>query len=139
MTGSIACAGPTARSSREEPVSNRRLRACLTAAATAAVLTACGGDDAARTNHLGYEDGVAPAEGLTFLEGLAIYLLAPAAILLLIAALVWLPGMVRSSRYRPGRGWKAAPLWFGGPPDPAAAVESASTGDLVRGGASGDW
>ena len=68
-----------------------------------------------------------------------LYLLAPAAILLLIAALVWLPGMVRSSRYRPGRGWGAAPLWFGGPPDPAAAVESASTGDLVRGGASGDW
>lgn len=118
---------------------SNRLRACLTAAATAAVLTACGGDSAARTNHLGYVDGVAPAEGLTFFEGLAVFLLAPAAILLLIAALVWLPGMVRSSRYRPGRGWSAAPLWFGGPPDPAAAVESASTGDLVRGGASGDW
>ena len=120
-------------------MSNRRLRAALVAGATAAVLTACGGDDPARTNQLGYEDGVAPTEGLTVLEGLAIYFLIPAAILLVVAALVWLPGMVRASRYRPGRGWTAAPLWFGGPPDPAAAVENAQTGDLVRGGASGDW
>lgn len=120
-------------------MSNRRLRACLMAGATAAVLTACGGDDSARTNQLGYRDGVAPSEPLTVLEGLAIYFLIPAAILLVVAALVWLPGMVRASRYRPGRGWTAAPLWFGGPPDPAAAVENAQTGDLVRGGASGDW
>lgn len=156
MRSSIACAGPTTRTSREEPVSTR-LRACLTAAATAVLLTGCvgaadiptdrsdpsgvgiGGEDPARTNHLGYPDGVAPAEGLTLVEALGLYVVAPAAILLLVAALVWLPGMVRSSRYRPGRGWGAAPLWFGGPPDPAAAVESASTGDVVRGGASGDW
>ncbi len=116
---------------------NRRLRACLVAAASAAALTACGRGD--RTNPLGYEDGVAPTETFTLFEGLLVYLVAPAALLLLIAGLVWLPGMVRSSRYRPGRGWRAAPLWFGGPPDPAAAVENASTGDLVRGGASGDW
>ena len=120
-------------------MSTPRLRACLTVAALTAALSACGGDDPARTNSLGYEEGVAPVEGLTLLEGLAIYVLAPAAILLLVAAVVWLPMMVRSSRYRPGRGWNAAPLWFGGPPDPAAAVENAETGDLVRGGASGDW
>ena len=120
-------------------MSNRRLRACLLAAATAATLTACGGDDPARTNHLGYENGVAPGTGISVVEGLALYVLVPAAILLTVAALVWLPGMVRASRYRPGRGWTAAPLWFGGPPDPAAAVENAQTGDLVRGGARGDW
>lgn len=121
-------------------MSNRRLRACLMAGATAAVLTACGSDDEAQTNHLGFPDGVAPVEeGLTFLEGVGIYVLAPLTVLLLVAALAWLPTMLRTSRYRPGRGWKASPLWFGGPPDPAAAVESAETGDLVRGGASGDW
>jgi hypothetical protein len=120
-------------------VSSPRLRACLTAAALSAALTACGRDDAARTNQLGYQDGVARVEGISLLEGLALYLLAPAAILLIVAALAWLPGMVRSSRYRPGRGWTASPLWFGGPPDPAAAVENAQTDDLVRGGASGDW
>ena len=119
----------------------RRLRSTLVLAATAIVLTGCyGGDDPAATNHLGFEDGVAPVEDkLTTLETVLIYGLTPLAILLVVAALVWLPGMVRSSRYRPARGWSAPPLWFGGPADPAAAVESASTGDVVRGGASGSW
>ena len=139
MSRSIACPGQHPRTSCEETVSNRRLRACLTGVATAALLTACGGSDSARTNSLGYEDGMAPAPSLTFFESLLLYVVAPAAILLLIVAVVWLPGMVRSSRYRPGRGWTAPPLWFGGPPDPAAAVESAVVGDVVRGGASGDW
>ena len=139
MRRSIACVGHRSRTPREETVSNRGLRACLTGVATAALLTACGGSDAARTNSLGFQDGVAPAPSLTFLESLLLYVVAPAAILVLIAAAVWLPGMVRSSRYRPGRGWTAPPLWFGGPPDPAAAVENAVVGDVVRGGASGDW
>ena len=68
-----------------------------------------------------------------------LYLLVPLVIALVIAALVWLPGMVRSSRYRPGAGWSAPPVWFEGPPDPAAAVEGADTGELNRGGASGSW
>ena len=117
-----------------------RGRAALVLAATAVALTACGGGDPAATNHLGFEDGVAPAEGgLTTLQTVLLFGVAPLAILLLIAALAWLPAMLRSSRYRPTRGWNAAPLWFGGPADPAAAVESAQTGDLVRGGASGSW
>jgi hypothetical protein len=116
-----------------------RLRAVLTAALTAALVAGCGGDDPARTNSLGYPDGVAPVEPVSFLEGLLIYVVVPAVILLLVAGLAWLPGVVRSSRYRPGRGWTAPPLWFSGPPDPAAAVQQAQTGDLVRGGASGDW
>ena len=117
-----------------------RCRGALVLAATAVALTACGGGDPAETNHLGFEDGVAPTgEGLTTLQTILLFGVAPLAILLLIAALVWLPGMIRSSRYRPARGWNAAPLWFGGPADPAAAVESAQTGDLVRGGASGSW
>ena len=117
-----------------------RVRGSLVLAATAVALTACGGDDPAATNHLGFENGVAPESGgLTTLQAVLLYGVAPLAILLLIAALVWLPGMVRSSRYRPTKGWNAPPLWFGGPADPAAAVESAQTGDLVRGGASGSW
>ena len=117
-----------------------RVRASVVLAATAVALTACGGNDPAATNHLGFENGVAPEEqGLTTLQAVLLYGVAPLVILLLVAAVVWLPGMVRSSRYRPTRGWNAAPLWFGGPADPAAAVESAQTGDLVRGGASGSW
>ncbi len=117
-----------------------RVRGSLVLAATAVALTACGGDDPAATNHLGFENGVAPeGDGLTTLQAVLLYGVAPLLILLLVAAAVWLPGMIRSSRYRPSRGWNAAPLWFGGPADPAAAVESAQTGDLVRGGASGSW
>jgi hypothetical protein len=117
-----------------------RVRGSLVLAATAVALTACGADDPAATNHLGFENGVAPeGDGLTTLQAVLLYGVAPLLILLLVAAAVWLPGMIRSSRYRPARGWNAAPLWFGGPADPAAAVESAQTGDLVRGGASGSW
>jgi hypothetical protein len=43
---------------------------------------------------------MAPAPSLTLFESLLLYVIAPAAILLLIVAVVWLPGMVRSSRYR---------------------------------------
>jgi hypothetical protein len=117
-----------------------RVRGSLLLAATAVALTACGGDDPAATNHLGFENGVAPeSEGLTTLQAVLLYGVAPLAILLLVAAIAWLPGMIRSSRYRPTRGWNAPPLWFGGPADPAAAVESAPADDLARGGASGSW
>ena len=119
----------------------RRLRTALMLAATAVVLAGCyGGDDPASTDHLGFQDGAGPVEDeLTTLETVLIYGVTPLVILLVIGALAWLPGVVRSSRYRPAKGWNAPPLWFGGPADPAAAVESASTGDLVRGGASGSW
>ena len=117
-----------------------RVRGGVVLLATALTLTACGGDDTASTNHLGYEDGAAPpGDGLSTIEAVVLYSLVPLAILLLVAAIVWLPGMVRGNRYRPAKGWNATPLWFGGPADPAAAVETAQTGDLVRGGASGSW
>jgi hypothetical protein len=101
------------------------------------LLTACAGGDGGGgsepggvTNQLGYESGVAPREqGLTTLEALGLYVLAPLTI----------PGVAKGARYRPARGWNAAPLWFGGPPDPAAAVESADPAGIVRGGASGNW
>ena len=119
----------------------RRWRSALVLVASAVVLAGCyGGDDPARHDHLGFADGAGPVEDeLTTLETVLIYGVTPLVILLVIAALAWLPGVVRSSRYRPAQGWTAPPLWFGGPADPAAAVESASTGDLVRGGASGSW
>lgn len=118
-------------------------------AASTLALTACGGrtqnqsnESDQRVNPLGFDNGVAPTEpgqGLSGIEALALFGLVPLVLLLAVAALVWLPGMVRGNRYRPAKGWSAAPLWFGGPPDPAAAVETAQTGDLVRGGASGSW
>lgn len=114
-------------------------RVCATLAAAAA-LTACGGDQRVSSKQLGYDAGVAPgSDGLSLLEGLVLYLLAPGAILLLVAALVLLPGVLRGTGYRPERAWSAPPLWFGGPPDPTAAVEAATPGSMARGGASGIW
>lgn len=114
----------------------------LVLTAATVVLTGCTGGnlDAERQNHLGFDAGVAPADnGLSTGEAVGLFVVGPLVILLVVAALVWLPGMVRGNRYRPAKGWSASPLWFGGPPDPAAAVESAQTGELVRGGASGSW
>lgn len=113
------------------------LRTALLLAAGAVFLTACAGEP---VNHLGYPAGAAPeVEGISLFEVFLLYFVAPGSILLGTAALVWLPGMLRGTGYRPGRAWSAAPLWFGGPPDPAAAVEAAQTGDVRRGGASGSW
>jgi hypothetical protein len=111
---------------------------------TALALTACSGDrvevEEPMPDFLGYPEGAGPVgDPLSTIEAVGLFLVAPLTIVLLIAALVWLPGMVKGNRYRPAHGWSASPLWFGGPPDPAAAVESAQVGDLVRGGASGSW
>ncbi len=116
----------------------RRLRILAVLAVTTGILAGCGSEG--RSDALGYRAGTAPETGgLGALEAIGLFVVVPATLLLTIAALVWLPGMVRGNRYRPSKGWSASPLWFGGPPDPAAAVETASAGELVRGGASGSW
>ena len=100
------------------------------------LLTSC----ADRTNvRLGPSEGADLTSGLTGGEGLLLFVVAPLGLLLLLAALVWLPGMVRSTRYRSGKGWGAPPVWFAGPPDPVAAVETAEPGREQKGGASGSW
>ena len=124
------------------PRARPRWQTALVLTAAAVALTGCtgGNGDVERQNHLGFSSGVAPSgDGLSTGEALGLFVIGPLLILLVVAALVWLPGMVRGNRYRPAKGWSASPLWFGGPPDPAAAVESAQTGELVRGGASGSW
>ena len=122
---------------------SRHVRTAAALAAASVALAACGSAGSARRNNpLGFDNGVGPATtdgGLGTVQALALFGLIPLLLLLTVAALVWLPGMVRGNRYRPAKGWSAAPLWFGGPPDPAAAVEAAHAGDVVRGGASGSW
>lgn len=110
----------------------------VAAVAVAVALTACGSEDA--TAQLGFDSGAAPAvPGYSPMESLLAYVIAPLAIIGLVALLVWLPGMIRGGSYRPGRAWPAPPLWFGGPPEPTAAVESADPKTMQRGGASGSW
>jgi hypothetical protein len=114
-----------------------RTGVAVVAAAWTVLLSA--GPALADHNPLAPQEGADSHAGLSVAEGLALYVLVPAAIMMLIWALVWLPGMVRGNRYRPHRGWSAAPVWFAGPADPVAAVESAPPGGAGRGGASGSW
>jgi hypothetical protein len=119
-----------------------RLRARAAAGATAgALLTVLltAGPALAANDELGPREGADTTSGISLGETLLLYVLVPAVIIFAIAALVWLPGMVKADRYRPQRGWSAAPVWFAGPPDPVAAVETADPGSAVRGGASGSW
>ncbi|MCW2499139.1 MAG: hypothetical protein JWN87_815 [Frankiales bacterium] len=90
-------------------------------------------------NPIGRQEGEDPGKGMGTGLTLLVYVGAPLVLLLVIAAAVWLPGAVKANRYRPNRGWNAAPVWFAGPPDPVAAVHKAELGDVVRGGASGSW
>ena len=92
-----------------------------------------------REEPIQFEQGGSNAAEVGLGTAVVLYWVVPVLIVLAIAALVYLPGMVRGSRYRPGRGWDAPPVWFAGPPDPAAAVESAQVDDAGRGGASGNW
>ena len=119
-------------------MSRRRARAaCLGSALLTVLLMAS--PALAFDNELGPREGADPGRGLSPAGTLLLFVVVPGVILLGIAALVWLPGMVKAERYRPQKGWSAAPMWFAGPPDPVAAVETAELGAGKRGGASGNW
>ena len=90
-------------------------------------------------DNLGPQEGADLYSGLSTLATILLFVVLPLVLLLLIALVVLLPGMLKAERYRPSRGWSAAPVWFAGPPDPVAAVETAEPGAMTRGGASGDW
>lgn len=113
-----------------------RAAACCTWALLTVLTTAA---PALASNPLGPQEGEHPGRGLGTGTTLLLYVVVPAAILVGTAAMVWLPGLVRGSRYRPNRGWTASPVWFAGPHDPVTAVQDADPGSIVRGGASGSW
>ncbi len=85
-----------------------------------------------------YDDGEVPAEGISNVAALLVYVGAPALLFLVIALLVMAPSMARGPRYRPGLGWWAAPVWFNGPEDADAAVRRA-TPTTDGGGTSARW
>lgn len=78
-------------------------------------------------------------------ETILVFVGAPLAIFLLLAALVFLPGGRRRPRYRPGQPWDHEPVWYEPHPlatghhgAPHAELESgAAAGPL--GGARGTW
>ena len=93
-------------------------------------------------NPIGPSEGADPGKTLSTAVALALYIGVPVGTFAVLAAIVWLPGAVRSHRYRPAMGWAAPPVWFAGPVDADAAVAAATeqgAGDVTRGGASGSW
>lgn len=117
-------------------MTRRSLCSAVLAAPLTVLLTA---GPALAANPVGPSEGANPGSGLSIGATIALYVIVPALIMGGIAALVWLPGMVGGTRYRPARGWDAEPVWFAGPPEPVKAVASAQMGTDVRGGASGSW
>lgn len=114
----------------------RRLAAaCLTSLALIAL--AC--TPAHADDPVGKLEGADPGSSPEPLIMILLYVVLPLAALFLIATAVLLPSAMKANRYRPNKPWTAKPVWFGGPPNPVDAVRSAEVGDLVTGGARGDW
>jgi hypothetical protein len=117
------------------PAPRRRLVAPA-AAALVLLLAGCSNDTEAFPHPGQYSGGYTDG---SVVRTVLLYVGLPLLLSLVIYALAWLPGAARAYRYRPGSGWDAPPVWFAGPADPVTAVEQASVGDVVRGGAGGSW
>ncbi|MGZ6826593.1 MAG: aa3-type cytochrome oxidase subunit CtaJ [Mycobacteriales bacterium] len=118
---------------------SRAVTRAATAGLTGLVTVLLTAAPAFATDPLGPAEGADPGKGLSTGATLLLYVGIPVTAFVLIGLVVWLPGAVRANRYRPNKGWNASPVWFAGPPEPVAAVQSADRGDVVRGGASGSW
>ena len=119
----------------------RRAVVTLTSACALALLSA-GPALAAPNDLLGPQEGADLDSGLSGGDTLLLYVGVPLGLALVITFLFGVRSLARSERYRPGRAWSAAPVWFAGPAEPVAAVEAVQqSGPIaaVRGGASGDW
>jgi hypothetical protein len=106
---------------------------------TALLLTAVMAWPASADDPVGKLEGADPGKAPDTLTLLLLYVVLPLAVVSLIAMIVWLPGAMKANRYRPNRPWTATPVWFAGPAKPVEAVRSAQLGDVVRGGAGGEW
>jgi len=111
-----------------------RIASCvIPAAAALSILTS--------TPAWALDDGEISGEGTSAIETILTFLVAPGALFVLIALLVYAPSMSRSPRYRPSVGWWAAPIWFNGPEgsENLDATVRAATPTRNGGGASARW
>ncbi len=129
----------TSERRREPRTSGTALTRVATIGLTGLVTTLLTAAPAFAEDPLGPHEGVDSGQALSWGQALLLFVGVPAAIVFVIWAVVWLPGAMRASRYRPAEGWAADPVWFAGPIDPDTAVATAQRGDVVRGGASGSW
>lgn len=118
---------------------SRAVTRVITAGTTGLLTTLLTVAPAFAKDPVGSSEGAEPGAGLGPAATLLLFLVTPVAACLLIAAVVLLPGAVRSNRYRPAEGWSSDPIWFAGPVDATAAIAVAQRGDVTRGGAHGSW
>ena len=130
--------GAVSRTDRPSPARTLLRGAGAAPAALVGVLLTAG-PALADHNPIAPQEGADEHAGIPIGLTLLLYGLLPLVMLVVVGALAYLPGGGRSARYRPTRGWSAAPVWFAGPADPVAAVETAQPRPAERGGASGDW
>jgi len=94
---------------------------------------------------------------VTIVQTVLVYVVIPAAVLVLFAALTLWPKAHKSTRYRSGEGWDHAPVWWAANPDgvPNEAVattpgahalgsgtherSAGAVAGVVGGGARGTW
>jgi len=96
---------------------------------------------------------------VSVVETILVFVLAPAAVVAVMAMLIWGRGAARAPRYRPGREWPYEPVWYAPhplavqdvePTDPwvrrgeltagqGAATGLSSSGPTAAGGARGTW
>jgi hypothetical protein len=117
----------------------RAVTRVTTAALTGLVTTLLTAGPAFASDPVGPREGADPGEGLGPAATLLLFVVTPVAALVVLGAIVWLPGAVRAHRYRPAEGWGADAIWFAGPVDAQQAIAGAQRGDVTRGGAHGSW
>ena len=92
--------------------------------------------------------GAGRLRGVTVAETLLVYVVAPLAVIVVLALLTLVPGRRKKLRYKPGQPWEHEPVWF--EPHPGAlqagghgsshAIEAgATTTGGPLGGARGTW
>lgn len=86
-------------------------------------------------------EGSEGAEGLTVVETLGLFVLAPLVIFAVIALAVLGPSFGKGARHRTGAGFDSAPVWVGssGPVLDEPVLGDPSPDLPERGGASGRW
>ena len=85
------------------------------------------------------DDGDDPGQALSTGASLLLFVGVPVALFLVIALLVAAPSLARGPRYRPGLGWWAAPVWYGGPEGDAQTAIAAAEPATEGGGTSARW
>jgi heme A synthase len=85
------------------------------------------------------DDGEQPGKPISTGTVLLLFVGAPLGLFLVITLLVVAPSLARGPRYRPGVGWWAAPVWFGGPGGDAQAAVESTERTRNGGGTSARW